>query len=433
MMSHLSEQDRCRIENLLNAGLSPLAIARKENRAHSTIVREVRKHRKENEVDRRRKKNFCSRHKGCRKTDLCKVRPGNCPGYCSQCKMFECGKMCPEYQEDSCPKLERAPFVCNGCRELSRCQKRKYFYTAASAQREYRDVLHDCRKGIDVSTGEIRQYNELIRPGVRNGQSLHHIMASHKDVFQKCEKTLYNYFNRELFSLARGDMPRICMRKPRTVEKIRHKIDPKYRDGRRLEDYKWYMDAHPELTTVQMDSVIGKVGGKVLLTLQFECGMMLACLRDTNNSQSVIDYFDMLERKFGLERFRSMFPVILTDNGSEFSNPAAIEISPVSGEPRTKVFFCDPNASWQKGSIENNHTNLRRILTKGCSFDKLNQTDVNLILSHLNSYIREKYDNVPAASRFCSIFGNDCLDILNLALIPADMVILDSKLVKGKI
>ena len=193
------------------------------------------------------------------------------------------------------------------------------------------------------------------------------------------------------------------------------------------------MDAHPELTTVQMDSVIGKVGGKVLLTLQFECGMMLACLRDTNNSQSVIDYFDMLERKFGLERFRSMFPVILTDNGSEFSNPAAIEISPVSGEPRTKVFFCDPNASWQKGSIENNHTNLRRILTKGCSFDKLNQADVNLILSHLNSYIREKYDNVPAASRFCSIFGNDCLDILNLALIPADMVILDSKLVKGKI
>ena len=41
-MSHLSEQDRCRIENLLNAGLSPLAIARKEKRAHSTIVRDVR-------------------------------------------------------------------------------------------------------------------------------------------------------------------------------------------------------------------------------------------------------------------------------------------------------------------------------------------------------------------------------------------------------
>lgn len=433
MMSHLSEQARCRIENLLNAGVSPLAIARKENRAHSTIVREVRNHRKENELDRRRKKNFCSRRKNCRKTDLCKVRPGNCPGCCSQCKMFECGKMCPEYHEDSCPKLERSPFVCNGCRDLSRCQKRKYFYTAASAQREYREVLHDCRKGIDVSTSEIRQYNELIQSGVRNGQSLHHIMEAHKDVFQKCEKTIYNYFNRELFSLARGEMPRICMRKPRTVEKIRHKIDPKYRNGRQLEDYKRYVDAHPEFATVQMDSVIGKAGGKVLLTLQFECGMMLACLRDTNNSQSVIDYFDMLERKFGLDRFRSMFPVILTDNGSEFSNPAAIEICPVSGEPRTKVFFCDPNASWQKASIENNHTNLRRILFKGASFDQLVQNDVDIILSHLNSYLREKYDNMPAASRFCSIFGKDCMELLNLTLIPADKVILDPKLVKGKI
>jgi len=228
-------------------------------------------------------------------------------------------------------------------------------------------------------------------------------------------------------------MPRMCMRKPRTVEKIRHKIDPKYREGRRLSDYKKFVAEHPELPTVQMDSVIGKVGGKVLLTLQFECGMMLACLRDTNNSQSVIDYFDMLERKFGLERFRIMFPVILTDNGSEFSNPSAIENSSLAGVPRTKVFFCDPNASWQKGNIENNHTNLRRILTKGCSFDKLNQNDVDIVLSHMNSYIRAKYENIPAIAKFSSIFGKDCLDILNLRIIPSNEVILEPKLLKGKI
>ena len=64
-MSHLTEQDRCMIENLLNAGLSPLAIAHKLNRAHSTIEREIRKHRAENEDDLKRKKNFCSRRKSC--------------------------------------------------------------------------------------------------------------------------------------------------------------------------------------------------------------------------------------------------------------------------------------------------------------------------------------------------------------------------------
>lgn len=330
-------------------------------------------------------------------------------------------------------KLARPPFVCNGCPDLKNCRKRKFFYQAVAAEKAYLDLLHECRKGIDVSEAEIRQYNELIRHGGHNGQSLHHIMSAHKDVFQKCSKSLYNYFNQGIFSLPRGEMPRMCMRKPRKVEKIRHKVDPKCRSGRTLADYEKYCLEHPNLPTVQMDSVIGSVGGKVLLTLQFECGMMLAWLRDTNNSQSVIEYFDLLEQKLGLSRFRRMFPIILTDNGSEFSNPTAIEISPITGKRRTRIFYCDPNAAWQKGSIENNHTNLRRILVKGCSFTRLTQRDIDLVLSHLNSYIRKSYDDTPAIERFCALFGKDCLDALNLTVIPPDDIILDPKLLKGKI
>ena len=258
-------------------------------------------------------------------------------------------------------------------------------------------------------------------------------MEAHKDVFQKCPKTLYNYFNRGVFSLPRGDMPRMCMRKTRTVEPIRHKIDPKCREGRTLTDYKKYRQEHPDLPVVEMDSVIGSIGGKVLLTLQLDCGMMLACLRDTNNSQSVIEYFDALERKLGVDTFRKMFPLILTDNGPEFSNPTAIETSPDTGELRTRVFYCDPNAAWQKGKVENNHTNLRRILPKGCSFNRLTQADVNLVLSHLNSYIRKCYDDIPAIVRFSSLFGKDSLDALNLAIIPPDDVMLNPKLLKGMI
>ena len=432
-MSHLTEQDRHMIANLLNAGLSPLAIAHKLKRAHSTITRELRKHRREDEENQKHKKNFCNRRLICHKRSLCKIPPGNCPGRCSQCKLIECRKYCDEYEEEVCTKLDRPPFVCNGCPDLKNCRKRKFFYQAVTAEKAYQDLLHECRKGIDVSEAEIRQYNELIRHGGHNGQSLHHIMSAHKDVFQKCSKSLYNYFNPGIFSLPRGEMPRMCMRKPRKVEKIRHKVDPKCRSGRTLADYEKYCLEHPNLPTVQMDSVIGSVGGKVLLTLQFECGMMLAWLRDTNNSQSVIDYFDMQERKFGPERFRRMFPIILTDNGSEFSNPTAIEISPVTGKRRARVFYCDPNASWQKGSIENNHTNLRRILIKGCSFNRLTQQDINLVLSHLNSYIRKSYDDTPAIERFCALFGKDCLDILNFTVIPPDDIILDPKLLKGKI
>ena len=432
-MSHLTEQDRHMIANLLDAGLSPLAIAHQLKRAHSTITRELRKHRREDEENQKHKKNFCNRRLICHKRSLCKIPPGNCPGRCSQCKLIECRKYCDEYEEEVCMKLARPPFVCNGCPDLKNCRKRKFFYQAVAAEKAYLDLLHECRKGIDVSEAEIRQYNELIRHGGHNGQSLHHIMSAHKDVFQKCPKSLYNYFNQGVFSLPRGEMPRMCMRKPRKVEKIRHKVDPKCRSGRTLADYEKYCLEHPNLPTVQMDSVIGSVGGKVLLTLQFECGMMLAWLRDTNNSQSVIEYFDLLEQKLGLSRFRRMFPIILTDNGSEFSNPTAIEISPITGKRRTRIFYCDPNAAWQKGSIENNHTNLRRILVKGCSFTRLTQQDTDLVLSHLNSYIRKSYDDTPAIERFCALFGKDCLDALNLTVIPPDDIILDPKLLKGKI
>ena len=432
-MSHLTEQDRHMIANLLDAGLSPLAIAHQLKRAHSTITRELRKHRREDEENQKHKKNFCNRRLICHKRSLCKIPPGNCPGRCSQCKLIECRKYCDEYEEEVCMKLDRPPFVCNGCPDLKNCRKRKFFYQAVTAEKAYQDLLHECRKGIDVSEAEIRQYNELIRHGGHNGQSLHHIMSAHKDVFQKCSKSIYNYFNQGVFSLPRGEMPRMCMRKPRKVEKIRHKVDPKCRSGRTLADYEKYCLEHPNLPTVQMDSVIGSVGGKVLLTLQFECGMMLAWLRDTNNSQSVIEYFDLLEQKLGLSRFRRMFPIILTDNGSEFSNPTAIEISPITGKRRTRIFYCDPNAAWQKGSIENNHTNLRRILVKGCSFTRLTQQDIDLVLSHLNSYIRKSYDDTPAIERFCALFGKDCLDALNLTVIPPDDIILDPKLLKGKI
>ena len=432
-MSHLTEQDRHMIANLLDAGLSPLAIAHQLKRAHSTITRELRKHRREDEENQKHKKNFCNRRLICHKRSLCKIPPGNCPGRCSQCKLIECRKYCDEYEEEVCMKLARPPFVCNGCPDLKNCRKRKFFYQAVAAEKAYLDLLHECRKGIDVSEAEIRQYNELIRHGGHNGQSLHHIMSAHKDVFQKCSKSLYNYFNQGIFSLPRGEMPRMCMRKPRKVEKIRHKVDPKCRSGRTLADYEKYCLEHPNLPTVQMDSVIGSVGGKVLLTLQFECGMMLAWLRDTNNSQSVIEYFDLLEQKLGLSRFRRVFPIILTDNGSEFSNPTAIEISPITGKRRTRIFYCDPNAAWQKGSIENNHTNLRRILVKGCSFTRLTQQDIDLVLSHLNSYIRKSYDDTPAIERFCALFGKDCLDALNLTVIPPDDIILDPKLLKGKI
>ena len=433
-MSHLTKQERCKIENFLFAGVTPQEMARNLGRSHTTINRELKRHRIEEDPDHRKCTNYCLYSRQCKKFKVCKLPPPSCLGKCSRCRIVSCNKHCPDFIEDRCKKLEHTPYVCNGCKDLKSCSKRKFFYSALNAMEEYRTVLVESRQGIDASEIELQQYMELIQLGLRRGQALHHMMASHPDIFQKCEKTIYNYLNRNIFDLPRGSMPRMNIRKSRNnKEKIRHKIDPKYRIGRKYSDYLNFMEQHSELAAVQMDSVIGEVGGKVLLTILFPCGMLLACLRNTNNSQSVIDYFDSFERNFGLDTFRKLFPVILTDNGSEFSNPTAIEFSPITKERRTWVFYCEPNAAWQKGNIENNHTNLRKILPKKTSFNDLTQDDIDLVLSHLNSIKRKHFDDIPAITRFNSIFGKSILNKMNITLIEPDEIILDKQLLKGKI
>ena len=146
------------------------------------------------------------------------------------------------------------------------------------------------------------------------------------------------------------------------------------------------MRDNPGTRPVEMDSVPGTRGGKLLLTLQFDaCAAMLAFLRDANTSQSVIDVFDWLGRTLGLELFRRLFPAIPTDNGSEFSNPDALERSLDGSSIRTRIFYCAPYASWQKPNVENNHRNLRKSFPKGEGMDFLTQEKVNLAMSHMDS------------------------------------------------
>ena len=124
-----------------------------------------------------------------------------------------------------------------------------------------------------------------------------------------------------------------------------------------------------------------------------------------------------------------LFKVILTDNGSEFSNTEALEISPFNGKQRTRIFYCDPYSAYQKGHVENNHLNLRRILEKKTSFDDLEQSDMIRVMSHLNSFARKSLNNVPAISLFETIYGKDILPKIGVALIRPQDIILSSQLI----
>ena len=422
-MSHLNDSERLKIEHGLRKGMPFLQIARELGKSHTSISREVLKHRVNSEKGSPgRITNRCVFRRNCNAYYLCPGR--KCQRKCSACK--NCNEVCPKFQEEICNKLSEPPYVCNGCHDEYKCVLRKKFYLHSPAQQEYLHVLVKSREGANLTETELSAISKVLHAGAQKGQSVHHIMSANKDSFTVCEKTVYRYVNAGLIRTKRGDMPRSCSMKPRKRKNPVHKIDTKCRINRTHDDFKKYCEEHPDFPVVEMDSVLGGVGGKVLLTMHFNnCGLMLAFLREANNSQSVIDIFNMIEERVSFEIFQTLFPVILTDNGSEFSNPTALETSSISGDQRTRIFYCNPYSSWQKGHVENNHLNLRKVLPKGKSFENLTQADINLMLSHINSFARKSLNDIPAATLFETIYGKDILEKLGIVPVnPNDVCLL---------
>ena len=223
--------------------------------------------------------------------------------------------------------------------------------------------------------------NKAVCDGVSRKRSVRNIIASNAGAFRGLtQKTVYTYIKSGLFDIVRGDLPYACMRrKPKKTAET--KTNAKCRVGRTYREYLAFLAANPGIRHVELDTVNGSVSGKVLFTMVFECGLALAFLKDHETSQTCTGIFNMLHRIAGPALFRRLFPVVLTDNGSCFSNPETIENAraennPYKLIPRTKVFYCDAYCSSQKPHIERFHVELRRILVKGTSFNSLDQEKV---------------------------------------------------------
>lgn len=248
------------------------------------------------------------------------------------------------------------------------------------------------------------------------------------------EKTIYNYIDDCLLEVRNIDLPRKVRFRARR-KKAEFKVDKGCRVGRSYKEFEAFMEKNPDTAVVQMDSVIGSIGGKCLLTIHFvESSLMLAFLRDANTSQSVIDIFDKLESKLGGERFNRLFPVIVTDNGSEFSNPKKMEYRKYaiagSGYRRTSIYYCDAGCPYQKGAIEVNHELIRRILPKGSSFDSLTQADVAKMMDHINSYKRKKLNDRSPYETFSFHYGEEVLKLLGCTPVAAEDILLKPSLLK---
>lgn len=423
-------EERLDLQKYLKEGLSFKQIAHRMGKDPTTISREIRKYSSEVATGYPGFPfNACRNRFSCRLRNICgKDCSRKSTTYCKLCS--SCNPNCQEYIEEICTAKYRVPYVCNGCETLGKCTLMKNIYDAEHAHLKAHEKISNSRSGLCVSEDEISRLNCIISPLVQNGQSVNQIYINHQDELMCSEKTIYNYIDACLFDVRNIDLPRKVKFRER-YKKPEFKVDKGCRINRNYKDFEAFINKNPDTAIVQMDSVIGVKGGKCLLTIHFvECSLMLAFLRDANTSKSVTDEFNHLDNVLGKELFSELFPVILTDNGSEFSNPKAIEYRNIHPLLRTHVFYCDAGSPYQKGAIEVNHELIRRILPKGSSFNNLTQDDINLMMNNINSYKRKKLNNRSPYETFSFYHGEEVLHKLGCHPVAAGDIMLKPALLK---
>ena len=343
-------------------------------------------------------------------------------------------KTCEYYKKETCSLLSKPPYVCNGCSKKSSCTLSKQLYDASYAYSEYKENLKETRVGITYSEADIEHLNSILVPLVKEQkQSIHNAVICNKNKIMCSEKEIYNLVEQGVLKIRNIDLPRKVRYRHQPKKKTYYKIDKDCLNNRKYTDFQLFIKENPDINIVQMDTVEGIKGGKVLLTIHFvNCSFMLAFLRDYNDAQSVIDIFNYIESVIGVDKFKTLFPVILTDNGSEFSNPKEIEWNKLTGEKRTRIFYCEPGRPDQKGACEVNHELIRRVLSKGTSFNELTQKEINILMSHINSYKRKKLNDCSPIQLFSLIYGKEIAKQLGIFEVPSNNINLSINLLKKK-
>lgn len=376
--SHLTLEERRIILTGIINGSTKTAIAQTIGKDKSTVGKEIKLHRT--------------------LTHKCKM-PLECNHY-RKCPFGrQCTPDCPEYEPFRCSRRDRTPGACNGCSNWSRCRFDKYQYCPEDAHMDYRTTLVDSREGVNLTSLEAKAMADIIKPLLAQGQSPFQIVTNHPELGIS-EKTLYNYIEDDVFHEIAGitvmDLRRQVSRKisSKKSKGYKKRADRKYLKGRTYKDYREYISEYPDVFVTQMDTVYNdETGGPFIQTFKFvSAGVLFAVYHETKTAQAMKDGVDFLESVLGTELFRKYVHVLLTDRGSEFTAADAMEAG-TSGTRRTRVFYCDPMQSGQKGSLENKHVELRYILPKGTDLKGLGLTGqgaLNLALSHVNSAPVEK-------------------------------------------
>ena len=395
---HLSYEDRKNIEDGLNENKSINQISKEINRSHSSILREIDRNKKYSEPSAWN--NYKINH-----PDL----------------------------DLSCERLKHSPYVCNGCKSRSGCRKVRWTYYAREADNSYKEVKSEARKGINLTPEEVYKINSVLTPLIKKGQTINHLYINHPDILDFSKPSFYNYVNNGVFEFSPLDFPRIVKYKKRKNSKNRRtRKEREILINRKYDDFQKFISNHPDFNIVEMDTVEGlKDENDCFLTLLWrKSKFMLIFKLESQTSEEVTRIFNILQTLIPYDDYKRLFEVILTDNGHEFFDVLNIECMHSTGEQVTKLFFCDPHMSCQKGMIEKNHEFIRYILPKGSSFKNITQEDCNLFMNNINSLCRDSLNGKSPYEAMLFICDEYILKSLNCYYIKPDEVILNDSLLK---
>ena len=430
---HLNLSDRINIEKGLNNNDSFATIAKVVQKDPTTISKEVRKHSKVKEY-----KGYANtpceankdKHSPCMLKHVCGDL--ECDRICRQCPKQRCSDICEAYRPQQCPKLSKAPYVCNGCGKRVNCMMEKKIYSSKYADDCYRETLSSSREGINQTPESIQKMNDILTPLIQKGQSIAHIYATHAEDLGCSKRTTYTYIDAGVFDVRNIDLRRKVKYKKRKKATNTSAKNRAYRVGHNYEDFQKRIEKDPDVSIVEMDCVEGKAEGhKVLLTFTFRrTNLMLIFLLDSQTQEEVLSVFSFLEAELGTDLFKHLFEVILTDGGSEFSDRTGMETSSDGKTQRTTVYYCDPYSFWQKGCCEKNHEYIRYVRKKGSSFDDLDQDKVTLLANHINNTKRDSLNRHSPFELSQLLLDDQLLSAMGYEYIAPDDVVLTPDLIK---
>jgi IS30 family transposase len=310
---HLTLSERIEIERKLSVCQTPTQIAAALGFSRQAISQEILRSRVEQGPARAyaRHWNGCVFQRRCELRHVCQNMA--CNRLCKRCRSYNCVGRCKSHERDTCPMLQRSPYVCNGCPEFKSCAHIRFTYVAAAADSRASGLLVSSRTGPDLTEDEMGRIAEIAYPLLAAGQSPAHIWMGTGDRMPCSERSFYRYIHAGYFDDIRAlHLPFACRYAPRTShgQPPGPNLSADALSGREHDDF-LCLDAPEQARAVEMDCVCGARGSaQTILTLLWRPWMFqLMVLLEEHTACAVVGALDTLEESLGED-----FPdILLTD------------------------------------------------------------------------------------------------------------------------